>query len=204
MKKIIILLVCFSTHAYQIEKYQEINHKEQVIAIINNDDQDNYFMMIPPQLSCMERVDFITANLLHPRKEFIHIISDNNEVVGLITLTKRQAPSRQYAQQLKLLGSYYDNYIAMMLADPNLPEQSEKYVVRATLIIKKNYRNKGYGRKLLLFAQEQAKQDPEIDEISLDVSDLNTIAIKLYESLGYKRICHNPIIKKISYKLSIK
>lgn len=204
MKKLIIILFCFSMHAYHIEKYQEINHKDQAIAIINNDDPDNYFMMIPHHLSSIERVDFITANLLHPRKDFIHIISDNNEVAGLISLTKRPAPSRKYAQELKQLGSYYDNYIAMMLADPNLPEQSDKYVLRVTLIIKKNYRNKGYGKRLLLFAYQQARQDPEIESISLDVNDLNTVAIKLYETLGYEKIVHNPTIKKISYRLGLK
>ncbi|MDR3647019.1 MAG: GNAT family N-acetyltransferase [Candidatus Babeliales bacterium] len=201
MKKIIFLLLLNSAiHGLIIEKYQEDTDKELAINIINNDNRDNYFITVPKHLEPQQRIDFI-INVLKMRKDYLYIAKDNGETIGMITLTKRKAPSKRYAEKLKLLGDYYNNFVEMILSDPNLPEQSEHFVLRVSLIVKEDYRKKGYGKKLMSYAETFAKQDSEIQAITLDVHEDNLIALKLYESLGYKKICHNTKIKQISYKL---
>lgn len=200
MKRIILLLLInFSIHGLEIAQYQETSDKEQVINIINNN-STNYFITIPKDFAPQQRIDYI-INVLNMRKEYLYIAKNNIEIIGIITLTKREAPSKSYAEKLKLLGDYYNNFVQMILSDPNLPEQSENFVLRISLIIKQDCRNKGYGKKLMLFAETYAKLDPEIHAITLDVHDENLIAIKLYESLGYKKICQNNNVKQISYRL---
>ena len=197
---VIVLFNFFIIQGFKIEKFQEIQDKEQVINIINNN-KTNYFMVVPEGFSDVQRIDYIIDKLNN--FEDLYVLKDNLEVLGMITLIKRPAPSNEYAEKLKLLGEYYANFIQMMLSDPSLPEKSDTFVMRVSLIIKENHRNKGYGKKLMRFAESFAKQDPEIQAITLNVKDENLAAIKLYESLGYKKICHNTKIKQISYRLSL-
>ena len=53
--------------------------------------------------------------------------------------------------------------------------------------VHKNFQNNGIAKKLLLAVFEKLKQK-EISKIMLEVSDINTYAIKLYESVGFNKI----------------
>ncbi|MDG5816158.1 GNAT family N-acetyltransferase [Chitinispirillales bacterium ANBcel5] len=50
----------------------------------------------------------------------------------------------------------------------------------------KNYRGKGYGKKLLLKTIEHAKNINHLEKIELTVFESNEIAIRLYQSLGFE------------------
>ena len=51
------------------------------------------------------------------------------------------------------------------------------------IVVDKNYRRKGIGKKLYYFLKEQASKE-NIDAIELNVWAFNESAIKFYESLG--------------------
>lgn len=54
------------------------------------------------------------------------------------------------------------------------------------LAVKKEYRQLGLGRQLLLYALEQFKKDG-LKVVQLTVAPENKVAIKLYQSLGFKK-----------------
>lgn len=60
------------------------------------------------------------------------------------------------------------------------------------LFVNQKYQNKGYGKKLLLFAINHL-QEVGINEITLFVADLNKEAIQLYLNNGFK--CTNTTIE---------
>ena len=53
------------------------------------------------------------------------------------------------------------------------------------IIVEEEHRGKGYGRKAMLLAEEEAKK-LGLKEIGLHVFGFNKTAINLYESLGYE------------------
>jgi len=55
------------------------------------------------------------------------------------------------------------------------------------IVIEEEKRNKGYGKKLLKFAFSFLVSN-NVKSLSLEVSQFNLAAIKLYENLGFKRI----------------
>ncbi len=56
------------------------------------------------------------------------------------------------------------------------------------IVIKKSKRNSGYGNFLFEFILEEAKKNSTNNEISLEVNEKNTYAIKLYENNGFEKI----------------
>ena len=56
------------------------------------------------------------------------------------------------------------------------------------IVIKKSKRNSGYGNFLFEFILEEAKKNSPNNEISLEVNEKNTYAIKLYENNGFEKI----------------
>ena len=53
------------------------------------------------------------------------------------------------------------------------------------ILVKEEYRNKGIGTSMLKYIIEKNKDK---ENITLEVSSLNNIAIKLYENLGFKKV----------------
>ncbi len=62
-----------------------------------------------------------------------------------------------------------------------------KRIYISRIIVKKDFRGKGYGKKLMNYAIEYAKSK-EYKEISLGVNLDNYIAFKLYVDLGFTKI----------------
>ncbi|HHY40954.1 MAG TPA: ribosomal protein S18-alanine N-acetyltransferase [Syntrophaceticus sp.] len=56
-----------------------------------------------------------------------------------------------------------------------------------TIAVHPNYRNQGYGRMLMNFLIEYSRQE-DVDTMILEVRTSNIPAIKLYSSLGFKKI----------------
>ena len=53
------------------------------------------------------------------------------------------------------------------------------------ILVKEEYRNKGIGTSMLKYIIQKSKDK---ENITLEVSSLNNIAIKLYENLGFKKV----------------
>ena len=53
------------------------------------------------------------------------------------------------------------------------------------ILVKEEYRNKGIGTSMLKYI---IKKNKDKENITLEVSSLNNIAIKLYENLGFKKV----------------
>ena len=62
-----------------------------------------------------------------------------------------------------------------------------KRIYISRIIVKKDFRGKGYGKKLMNYAIDYAKNN-EYKEISLGVNLDNYIAFKLYVDLGFTKI----------------
>ncbi len=54
------------------------------------------------------------------------------------------------------------------------------------LAVLKEFKRKGFGKKLMLFAIERAKEK-KISKITLEVDAENSVAINLYTKLGFKK-----------------
>ena len=77
----------------------------------------------------------------------------------------------------------------------NLPfHKKRKYIVIDNIVIDENYRNNGYGEKLLSYIIEYAKNG-KYNDIVLNVYRFNENAIKLYKKKGFKIITQDMILK---------
>jgi len=72
--------------------------------------------------------------------------------------------------------------------------KKRKYIVIDNIVIDENYRNNGYGEKLLNHIIEYAKNG-KYNDIILNVYRFNENAIKLYEKKGFKIITQDMILK---------
>jgi diamine N-acetyltransferase len=72
--------------------------------------------------------------------------------------------------------------------------KKRKYIVIDNIVIDENYRNNGYGEKLLDYIIEYAKNG-KYNDILLNVYRFNENAIKLYEKKGFKIITQDMILK---------
>ena len=72
--------------------------------------------------------------------------------------------------------------------------KKRKYIVLDNIVIYENYRNNGYGEKLLNYIIEYAKNG-NYNDIVLNVYKFNENAIKLYEKKGFKILTQDMILK---------
>lgn len=64
-----------------------------------------------------------------------------------------------------------------------------RHVGNLGIAIRKDIRGSGIGKRLMEIAIEEAKENLSIEIVRLDVYSNNKKAIKLYESLGFKKQC---------------
>ena len=72
--------------------------------------------------------------------------------------------------------------------------KKRKYIVIDNIVIDENYRNNGYGEKILDYIIEYAKNG-NYNDIVLNVYRFNENAIKLYKKKGFKIITQDMILK---------
>jgi len=60
------------------------------------------------------------------------------------------------------------------------------------LYIRPEYRGQGYGRQLINHATNQAKTEPQLEQIHLRATSRNTHAINLYKKMGFDHIATRP------------
>lgn len=97
-------------------------------------------------------------NMLNDETAFNYVYEENGKILGLIMATK-------------------NNNRALPII-----KQREIYFIE-DIVVDKNYRRKGIGKKLYLFLKERA-QEEKVNAIELNVWAFNESAIKFYESLG--------------------
>ncbi len=113
---------------------------------------------------------------------------DEGKVVGIIvmfdgkTIRKRALKTAFALFQLMGFELLRRLPIFRLVWQRNKIRSNEFYV--SNVAVDKNYRGMGYGRKLMLFAEEVAKQRG-FKKICLDVENTNIQAIELYKRLGY-------------------
>lgn len=64
-------------------------------------------------------------------------------------------------------------------------EEGNKRAFICDVIVEEQYRGKGYGKKMMVLAEKEAKKKG-INRIALHVFRFNEPAIRLYQSIGYK------------------
>ena len=65
-------------------------------------------------------------------------------------------------------------------------DEDNKCYIIGGLMIDKRYQKKGYGKKALEIIINEIKKDKARNKIGLSVIEDNTVAIKLYKSLGFE------------------
>ncbi|AMW33168.1 Acetyltransferase, GNAT family [Fervidobacterium changbaicum] len=118
-----------------------------------------------------------------------HVLEiDEGKVVGIIVMfegnTVRKRALKTGFALFQLMGFELFRRLPMFryVWMRNKIRPDEFYI--SNVAVDKNYRGRGYGRKLMLFAEEVAKQK-KFKKISLDVENTNVQAIELYKRLGY-------------------
>lgn len=79
-----------------------------------------------------------------------------------------------------------DDMLAGHLLLEPLPLSSSRHVVALTIVVHPGNTGKGYGRKLMEYAVEWAREAHHVEKIELRVRSTNPRAIALYESLGFE------------------
>ena len=64
--------------------------------------------------------------------------------------------------------------------------EAKKYYTLWKFLIDRRYQNKGYGRKALMLGLDFVKERFQVKEIYTGVTPGNTVAKKLYESVGFR------------------
>ena len=90
--------------------------------------------------------------------------------------------SNKYPQYFLILN---ENVIGWCDINPkDVPEYQHVGILGIGIL--KDYRNKGYGKKLLLKSINHAKEINHLEKIELTVFESNNTALELYKSIGFK------------------
>lgn len=94
-------------------------------------------------------------------------IFDNGELVGVTTL--EQNPYEKMKHLAQIVGVYL------------APE----------------HRGKGYSKGLFQFVVNDARKNPQLEQLRLSVVDSMIPAVRLYERMGFEILCHDPKVMKM-------
>lgn len=126
---------------------------------------------------------------LKDAKSVTHVLTVDDNVIGLVTVKKdHEATLEDIKAQCEALGQPYNEnmVLAMMPTIKRTKAEVEEYILLESVAVDKNNRKKGYGKKLVQFAQEYIKKTyTDLHKIILNVSCDNDQAIKLYEAQDF-------------------
>lgn len=130
----------------------------------------------------------------------IHVLEiDEGKVVGIVvtftgdTIRKRAFKTGFTLFQIMGFDLFRRLHLFRLIWRRNKIRKDEYYV--SNVAVNKNYRGMGYGKKLMLFAEELAKEN-KFNKICLDVENTNITAIELYKRLGYVGKSVNRVVIK--------
>lgn len=120
--------------------------------------------------------------MLNDDTAFNYVYEEDNKICGLLMATKKS------------------NHVLPIL------KQRTTYFIE-DIVVDKNSRRKGIGKKLYNFLKEKANKE-NVDAIELNVWGFNESAIKFYESLGmsvrnlrYEQLLNNPHVETKNYEV---
>jgi ribosomal protein S18 acetylase RimI-like enzyme len=134
---------------------------EQLKSVL--DESDNFHLQYMPYFfqdpeGDSWKQDYI-LKLIENEGSIIYLAIDDNNVVGAMVLIIKTN------QELAIL-------------------KRRTFVMLDIISIKKEYQNKGIGKKLLFWMENWANEN-RINELELNVYEFNSNAIKMYEKLGF-------------------
>lgn len=203
MKKILLsLLVSFNIFASELSAPKiaayHISHKDAVIKIAFEDAFKFFCGSEAVSRGFMAEQEFLEANkaemdkILTNPHSIIHVLLAENKVAGFVEFNKTREQSIESI--IKMVADQGGPAVSAEQLSQVMPQlkktdaECKEYALVECLAVAKDFRGKGYGKALLKDAIEKIKQKwPTLDEVRLTVNESNTVACKLYESIGFTR-----------------
>jgi ribosomal protein S18 acetylase RimI-like enzyme len=209
MKKILLnLLVSFNIFACELSAPKFVaydpSHKQALMEMVTQDPYKFFLGGSDVEQGIMTEENFLTEN-----KKVMEGLFDNpaavkrvliveNKVAGFVEVSKIKEQSLEsiikmiVAQGIQGIKHVDEGATAAVAAAlPHLKKTDAEcieYGSIGSLMVSKEFRNKGFGRKVLKDALQEIKsQWPTLAQARLNVNANNPIAIKLYESEGYTK-----------------
>ena len=160
--------------------------------------------------SLMYDVDFRTFDRLFKSKDkaiiaierslkkdrCIKVIFDNGNLIGLLIFYTHDNRLKTRLKSFKLLMVDILDYF--VLCDI---KKGDFYI--AEIAVDKNYRSKGYGKKIIEDVLNHAKSN-DYKRVTLDVDFRNAKAKSLYERIGFKVFNKKSFLKRGMYNMEFK
>lgn len=190
------ILVC-ELPATRIVSY-DLSHKDAVLKITFEDAFKFFCGSEAVTRGFMEEDEFITANkaemdkILSNPHSIIEVLLVEDKVAGFVEFNKTREQSIE--SLIKMMGAQGMPTVTAEQLEAAMPQlkktdaECKDYALIECLAVAKDFRGKGFGKALLKDAIEKIKQKwPTLDEVRLTVNESNTVACKLYESVGFTR-----------------
>jgi ribosomal protein S18 acetylase RimI-like enzyme len=184
----VISRILFEVISLELIRKAEISDADVIASLILETGQSFLPLLFGPY------VKFILGRLVKTpgtvyALDNIHVLEiDEGRVVGIIvTFTGDTVKRRAFKTALTLFQIMgFDLlrrlHLFRLIWRRNKIAKEEFYI--SNVAVNKNYRGMGYGRKLMLFAEELARIN-NLKKICLDVENTNVAAVELYKRLGY-------------------
>lgn len=141
-------------------------------------------------------------------KEFQEYINSLIEEDAMISLNKKQTLEEEKVWLEGTLQNVKEKKEVFLVAkeknkvigssEVKLRKGREKHIGELGISIRKNYRGKGLGTKLMTEILKEAEKELKPKIIRLSVFPENTIAQNLYKKFGFKKVARIP--KQLEYK----
>ena len=113
---------------------------------------------------------------------------------GLLAARPYEIPVSAFRDKIKQLGASglyvvaesQGQLVGHLILEP-LGLAAIRHVVQLTLVVHPGHTGQGYGKALMNYAIDWARESEEVEKIELRVRSTNARAIGLYESLGFVR-----------------
>jgi ribosomal protein S18 acetylase RimI-like enzyme len=129
------------------------------------------------------------------KDECLKVISDNNQLIGMLRFYTHDKKSKTHFNSLKLLiVDILDYFVVCDI------EKGDFYI--AEFAIDKKYRSKGYGTKVLSDIIDHATKN-NYKRIILDSDFRNPKAKALYEKLGFNVFNKKSFLKRGMYNMEL-
>ncbi len=201
MNKFLLSLLCTSL-LFAHEKPQPIiidyqpDHKNAIISIAFENPEKflaGYSVVTRsgmPEGAFIAQARLEIAALFDKEENYTKVLLLNDKVIGFIEFHKaREICVKDMQEQFALMGLPDFSEEQILQIAPQVKKTLEEcayYIELECLAVSQEFRHQGYGRMLLEYAIEVAKEMyPEIKEFRLNVNMTNEAAIQLYESEGF-------------------
>lgn len=224
MKKLLLsLFICLNIVGCELPEAKsivpyELCHKDAVVEIAFEDALKLFGGSVAVNAGLMTEEDFNAENkkgmqaILADPLRVTKVLLVENAVAGFIEFCKMRETSIE--SMLKIMVAQGlptcdpEQIAAVMPHIKKTDAECKEYALIECLAVSKKCRGKGYGKALLLDAQDAIKKRwPAIDQVRLAVNESNPVARKLYETQGFipnpGQLPHLSMMKMVEYQKSI-